>query len=97
MYVENVYKYLHDFRRPVKCATTNFEIAIENVRSLKLRQTRQVNVSALRINFIHFSGPTVNEGHPTPMGPGEGCRSGQRWQERGREEKEMQERLQVTR
>ena len=39
MYVENIYNYFHDFRGPVKCAMIKFEIVIENVQSLKLRQT----------------------------------------------------------
>ena len=42
MYIENSYYYFHDFKRPVKCAMIKFKIAIENGRSLKLRQTRQV-------------------------------------------------------
>jgi hypothetical protein len=78
MYVENVYNYFHNFRISVKCATIKIEIAIENGRSLKLHQTRQVDVIALHIRFVHFSGPTTNEGHPTPMGPGGGCMSGQK-------------------
>ena len=79
MYVENVCNYFHDFRRPVKCATITFEIAIENVWSLKLCKTQQVDVNTLCVHFIPFSGLTTNEGHPTPMCPGEGYRSGQRW------------------
>jgi hypothetical protein len=39
MYVESIYDYFRDFRKPVNCATMKMEITIENGRSLKLRYT----------------------------------------------------------
>jgi hypothetical protein len=36
------------------------EIAIENGRSFKLRQTRQVS---LLVHFVHCTEPTTNKGH----------------------------------
>ena len=75
MYVGNAYNYFHDFRRPVKCATIKIEVVIENGRSLKLRQTRQVDASIL---LQASSIAPTNDGRPTPMGLGKGCRSGQR-------------------
>ena len=89
MYVESIYNYFHDFRRPVKCATIKFEIMIEKIQSLKLCQMQQVGVSMPCVHFIHFSRLITNKGHPTPMCSREGYRSGQRWWERGKEEKEM--------
>ena len=50
MYVENIYNYFYDFRRPVKYATMEIEIAIENSRSLKLRQTLRVQMSPCSAN-----------------------------------------------
>jgi hypothetical protein len=38
MYVESTHKYLHDLKMPVKSATMEIAIAIENGWSLKLRQ-----------------------------------------------------------
>ena len=45
MHVENPHNYYADFKIPVKCATMKMTIAIDNGRSLKLRQTRQVDTS----------------------------------------------------
>jgi hypothetical protein len=57
VYVESIYNYFHDFMSPVEYATMKIEIAIENDRSLKLCQTRQVNVSATPMQ------PTTNDRH----------------------------------
>jgi hypothetical protein len=57
MYVEMIYNYFHDFMSPVEYATMKIEITIENDRSLKLRQTGQVNASTTPTQ------PTTNDGH----------------------------------
>jgi hypothetical protein len=60
MYVEMIYNYFHDFISPVEYAMMKIEIVIENDRSLKLRQTRQmrqVNASTTPTQ------PTTNNGH----------------------------------
>jgi hypothetical protein len=61
VYVESVYNYFHDFRTAVKYATINIEIAIENGRSLKLRQTRP-KVDASLIYCEHDA--TKDGGYP---------------------------------
>jgi hypothetical protein len=43
--VKSIDNYFHDFRWPVECVTIKIAIVIENGRSLKLRQMRQVNAS----------------------------------------------------
>ena len=60
MYVERLYNYFHDFMSPVEYAMMKFKIAIENDWSLKLHQTRQVNVS---LSFTSPTQPTTNKGH----------------------------------
>ena len=50
MYVGSIYNYFHDFRSFLKYATIQIEIVIENGRSLKLRQTRQVDAFALPLD-----------------------------------------------
>ena len=42
MYVESTCKYLDNFKIPVKSATIEIVIAIENGRSLKLRQMQRL-------------------------------------------------------
>ena len=55
MYVERVYKYLHDFRMPVENATIEITIAIENGWSLKLHQAMSVS-SCLLIQSMPMQG-----------------------------------------
>jgi hypothetical protein len=78
VYVERLYNYFHDFMSPVEYATMKFEIAIENDRSLKLRQTRQVNTS--------LSSTTHTTDHKRRShSPSVGFKEGKEWVERGRE------------
>jgi len=50
----------YDFRRSVEYATMKIEIAIENGRSLKHHQTRQVDAS---LSSTTSTQPTTNEGY----------------------------------
>ena len=54
---------------PVKYATMKFEIAIENGRSFKLRQTRSQRVSLVYYKHITDHGRTL---HSLPVGCKEG-------------------------
>jgi hypothetical protein len=60
MYVKDTYNYFHDFKTPVKYAMREIKIVIENGRSLKLRQTRQVEASLLSTTGMQ---PTTNKGY----------------------------------
>ena len=60
MYIDSTYNYIHDFRRFLKYATMKVESAIENGRSLKLRQTRQVDASPT-LSSTASTQPTTNE------------------------------------
>lgn len=73
MYVENIYNYVHNFRRLVKYAPLKIEIVIENGWSLKLHQTHQVNTSP-SIHCKHKTNQVgTGMGDPYPY-PGENHR-----------------------
>jgi hypothetical protein len=78
VYVERIYNYFNDFMSPVEYATTKIEIAIENDRSLKLRQTRQVNVS---LSSTTHATNHEQRSHSPPVG----FKEGKEWVDRGRE------------
>ena len=62
MYVNSTYKYLHDFRRPVKNATSKSKSEWELIGVFKLRQTQQ----SLRVVFN--SSTTTREAHQAAPG-----------------------------
>src|ERR1700683_30107 len=59
MYIDSTYNYIHDFRRLLKYATMKVESAIENGRSLKLHQMRQVASPSL--SSTTSTQPTTNK------------------------------------
>jgi hypothetical protein len=64
MYVDNIYNYFCDFRRPVNHATMKIKITIENGWSLKLHQMRQVDASPMHLSSIASTKPTKNKSYP---------------------------------
>jgi hypothetical protein len=64
MYIENTFNYFQEFRRPVKYAMMEIEIVIENSRSLKLRQTRQVDHQVSLISSTASMKPSKDRGYP---------------------------------
>ena len=58
MYIDSTYNYIHDFGSFLKYAKMKVESAIENGRSLKLRQMRQCRVSE---SFVHYKHATDHE------------------------------------
>ena len=61
MYVESIYKNLHDFRKLGESAMIEIAIVIENHRSFKLLQDQTQAGSGFHIDCTKL---TSNKGHP---------------------------------
>ena len=96
MYIDSTYNYIYDFGKFLKYATMKVESAIENGRSLKLRQTRQVASLTRSLSSTTSTQPTTNEvTQPTSRLLG-GLGVGREGRRVGKEDKEKQEGHQVA-
>ena len=94
MYIDSTYNYIHDFGRFLKYAMMKVESAIENGRSLKLRQGQQVASPSLLSTTS--TQPTTNKVTQPTSGLLGGLGVGREGRRVGREDKEKQEGHQVA-
>ena len=94
MYIDSMYNYIHDFGSFLKYAKMKVESAIENGRSLKLRQMRQV--AYLSLSSTTSMQPTMNEVTQPTSGLLGGLGVSREGRRVGREDKEKQEGHQVA-